>query len=183
MENQQQPIITIDIVFDRNQAREALRALLHAILFHRLFGIVKPQRFDVLDVTFPGVKDAQIELLVDENVEAFWTGIEKDPSKQAQITVTFSEKRQRRTWFSSGEEEVPWEKWVINAKVRQPRADEAAAFRDELSSTLSSALMTILTHSSSEQGRAAVPPITNASGISPFPLKISVKVGGVEVNV
>ena len=71
MDAQQQPTITIDIVsilyfrkivtndgrihcqvFDRNQARDALRALLHAILFHRLFGIVKPQKFDVLDVTF-----------------------------------------------------------------------------------------------------------------------------------
>lgn len=29
-----------------------MRALLHAILFHRLFGTIKPQVIDVLDVTF-----------------------------------------------------------------------------------------------------------------------------------
>ena len=39
----------------------------------------------------------------------------------------------------------------------------------------------MLTHASSERGRSAVPLITNAQSISPFPIKVSVKVGGVEV--
>ena len=39
----------------------------------------------------------------------------------------------------------------------------------------------MLTHASSERGRSAVPLITNAQSISPFPIKITVKVGGVEV--
>lgn len=37
---------------DRSVARDVLSALLHAILFHRLFGVVHPRSFDVLDVTF-----------------------------------------------------------------------------------------------------------------------------------
>jgi hypothetical protein len=40
----------------------------------------------------------------------------------------------------------------------------------------------MLTHTSSERGRTAVPLITNATGISPFPIKIAVKVGGVEIG-
>lgn len=51
-----------------------------------------------------------------------------------------------------------------------------------LASTLSKALYTMLTHTSSERGRTAVPLITNASGISPFPLKMAVKVGGVDIG-
>jgi len=39
----------------------------------------------------------------------------------------------------------------------------------------------MLTHTSSEKGRSAVPPITN-SEVSPFPLKITVRVGGVELG-
>lgn len=31
--------------------RDVLTAVLHAILFHRLFGVVKPKTFEVLDVT------------------------------------------------------------------------------------------------------------------------------------
>jgi hypothetical protein len=38
-------------VLDRQNTCEILRALLHAILFHRLFGTIKPQSFEVLDVT------------------------------------------------------------------------------------------------------------------------------------
>ena len=39
----------------------------------------------------------------------------------------------------------------------------------------------MLAHASSERGRAAVPLITDASSISPFPIKIAARVGGVEI--
>ncbi len=54
-------------------------------------------------------------------------------------------------------------------------------FNATLASKLSDSLHTMLTHTSSERGRTAVPLITNATGISPFPIKIEVKVGGVTV--
>jgi len=44
-------ISSITQVLDRRNAKEVLHAILHAILFHRLFGTVKPQTFEVLDVT------------------------------------------------------------------------------------------------------------------------------------
>ncbi|KAL5519650.1 hypothetical protein ACEPAH_1333 [Sanghuangporus vaninii] len=197
------PIITIDLVLDRLTTKDVLRALLHAILFHRLFGTIKPQTMEVLDVTVPGVKDAQVEMLIDEKVDAFWKGVENGTNKRGQITITFAEKRQKKLWFTMGEvgftlclvsyfnigksspffhfqEEVPWEKWIINAEVRHPKTDRER--NATISTTLSDALMTILTYTSSERGRSAVPPITSTSGISPFPFKIGVKVAGVEVD-
>lgn len=36
---------------ERRTAKEVLHAILHSILFHRLFGTIKPQTFEVLDVT------------------------------------------------------------------------------------------------------------------------------------
>ena len=39
----------------------------------------------------------------------------------------------------------------------------------------------MLVHTSSPAGRTAVPPITNAAGISPFPVRVAVSVGVVEV--
>ena len=58
---------------------------------------------------------------------------------------------------------------------------ERQQFDRNIAATLSKSLRTMLTHTSSEQGRAAVPPITN-SDVSPFPLKIAVRVGGVELS-
>jgi len=181
------PIITIDIVLDhdRHTTKEVLGAILHSILFHRLFGTVKPQIFEVLDVTMPGVADPEMEQLVREKVDAFWKGIESGASKRGRILVTFSEKRPKKSWFQvyMGEEEVPWEQWVINAEVRQPKSErDRQNFNTALASTLSKSLHTMLTHTSSERGRTAVPLITNAAGISPFPIKITVTVGGVEVG-
>ncbi|PIL31150.1 hypothetical protein GSI_05847 [Ganoderma sinense ZZ0214-1] len=128
--NDGHPTITIDLVLDRLQTKEVLRAILHSILFHRLFGTVRSRTFEVLDVTM---------------------------------------------------EEVPWEQWIINAEIRQPSERERQKFNSDLASTLTKSLQTMLMHASSERGRSAVPLITNAQSISPFPIKITVKVGGVEV--
>ncbi|KAI1786830.1 autophagy-related protein [Ganoderma leucocontextum] len=179
--NDGHPTITIDLVLDRLQTKEVLRAVLHSILFHRLFGTIRSRTFEVLDVTMPGVDDQEITQLVEEKVDAFWKGVEGDANKRGQILVTFSEKRQRRNWFLIGEEEVPWEQWIINAEIRQPSERERQKFNSDLASTLTKSLQTMLTHASSERGRSAVPLITNAQSISPFPIKITVKVGGVEL--
>lgn len=56
------------------------------------------------------------------------------------------------------------------------------AFDANLTATLTSSLRTMLKHTSSERGRMAVPLITEAQSISPFPIKMVVKVGGVDVG-
>ncbi|KZV64010.1 hypothetical protein PENSPDRAFT_656865 [Peniophora sp. CONT] len=176
--------ISIDIILDRHNTRDVLRALLHAILFHRLFGTVKPKTFDVLDVTLPGVADAGIEQLVEDKVDLFWRGMESGAAnKKGKITVTLSEKQTKKNWIGySYEEDVPWESWVINAEIRQPKTEsERFKFEQELSATLTKSVTTMLMHTASERGRAAVPPIMS-SELSPFPLTIAVYVSGVEVT-
>ena len=76
----------------------------------------------------PGVSDRETEYLVNEKVDAFWRGIEGGANKRgtvsvhliqfrtnnddgSQITVTLSEKKLKKNWFSIGEEDVPWEQW------------------------------------------------------------------------
>ena len=89
---------------------------------------------------------------------------------------------------------------IVNAEMRQPKSDrgefcpankdffdalfltDRQEFNANLASTLVKALNVMLTHTSSERGRTAVPLITNATGISPFPIKITVKVGGIELG-
>ncbi|KIJ64177.1 hypothetical protein HYDPIDRAFT_90906 [Hydnomerulius pinastri MD-312] len=179
------PTVTIDVILDRHSAKEVLHAILHSILFHRLFGTVKPQTFEVLDVTMPGVADPEMEQLVNEKVDIFWKGIESGTNKRGQIFVTFSEKKPKKSWFQVyvGEEEVPWEQWIVNAELRQPKSDrDRQEFNSTLSTTLSKALHAMLIHTSSEKGRTAVPLITNATGISPFPIRIAVKIDGVEIG-
>ncbi|KAG2021384.1 hypothetical protein CC2G_006630 [Coprinopsis cinerea AmutBmut pab1-1] len=167
------PTITIDLILDRSTAKDVLHGVLHSILFHRLFGTVKPTTFEVLDVTMPGVSDPEMEQLVNTKVDAFWRGIEIG-RRRGQIVVTFSQRIEKKSWFTVGEELVPWEKWVINAEMRQRNDSDYHTFQVTLANTLTKTLQTMLTHTSSERGRAAVPLITNATGISPFPIDITV---------
>jgi autophagy-related protein 101 len=108
-------------------------------------------------------------------------------------------------WFVHPSYEFPLLKRsyrIINAELRQPKSDrgneentivhgisrspiemsDRQAFNSTLAATLTKSIHTMLTHTSSERGRAAVPLITDASGISPFPIKITVKVGGMEIG-
>lgn len=184
--SKQPPVITIDVVIERVAAKEVLSALLHAVLFHRLLGLVKPTTYEILDVTLPAVQDAGIKQLVDDKVNAFWRAVESGRQKRGQLMLTMAEKRQKK-WtvaqiFSPVEEDVTWEEWVINAELRQPLTDrDRQALNSALSTSLADALDKILTHTSSERGRAIVPPITNGD-LSPFPVNIKVRVGGVEVS-
>lgn len=198
-------------VLDRHTAQDVLRAVLHSILFHRLFGTVNPRLFEVLDVTLPGVSNLEMEQMVDEKVNIFWRAVETIPSasagagrsreKKGQIEVTFSEKKPKKSWFNvyMGEEDVPWEQWcvdffliasvrltplirIITATISQPKPQDREAFNSAITHALTKSLFTMLTHTSSERGRTAVPLITNKDGISPFPINVKVKVGGVEVG-
>ncbi|KAF7295875.1 hypothetical protein HMN09_01131100 [Mycena chlorophos] len=194
-----QPTITIDLVrphtspspnshphkiLTKENAQPVLQATLHSILFHRLFGPLKPQTFDVLDaqVTMPGVKDAKMEAMVDSKVAAFLRAVDGGgggSQKRGQISVTLSEKQQKKAWFQVYDEEVPWERWIINAEMRQSKSDlEREQLESTLAATLTKAVMTMLVHATSAETRAIVPQITEATTISPFPLSIAVSVGG-----
>ncbi|TFK19497.1 DUF1649-domain-containing protein [Coprinopsis marcescibilis] len=165
--------ITIDLTLDRSTTKDVLHGVLHSILFHRLFGTIKPTTFEVLDVTLPGVVDPEMERLVKDKVDGFWRGVDNG-RRRGQIVVTFSQKVEKKSWFTVGEELVPWEQWVINVDIRQRNDNDFHTFQASLANTLTKALQTMITHTSSERGRSAVPLITNATGISPFPIDIAV---------
>jgi len=177
--------IPIDVVLERLQNKEIIRGLLHTILFHRLFGSIKPQMIDVQGVSFPCVSDPDIESLVNEKVDAFMRALDGIPGgngviKKGQIVVVLSEKRQKRQWFSTAEEQVPWEQWVLTLQILPSYSIyPTRPMQENLppSSSLNDVLLRILTHVSSITGRDAVPPIVIGGVISPFPLKIEIRVG------
>lgn len=92
---------------DRETGKDVLRALLHGIFFHRLFGVVKPTNIDCLGVMVPAVRDTGIEQLVDGNVGKFMRALQgvRQPNKEGRIEVSFVEiKKKPAGWFSNGGE-------------------------------------------------------------------------------
>ncbi|KAG8869237.1 hypothetical protein FRC20_001912 [Serendipita sp. 405] len=242
--------LTFDLVVDRQTARDALRALLHSIFFHRLFGVVKPTTIDCLDVTVPAVKDAETEALVDETVDRFLRALNAATNTSATTTPTNPPTHAASTaanvatttistathamatvgattgaamaalarggvpaFIGGGgggnnavaattpttagagngngngngngkkdgeiEEEIPWETWTIKVTLDQPQStQDREILQDALATSLSKAVMAMVDYTVSERGRGAIPVISTATGISPFPIHTVLRVKG-----
>ncbi|KAF8306141.1 hypothetical protein DL93DRAFT_241328 [Clavulina sp. PMI_390] len=189
--------VDLKLNVDRPSMKDALRGLLHAILFHRLLGNVIPLTVEVGDVSVPGVADPEVQRLVTDRVDLFAREVEgagaRSPQmgrRRGQVVVTFSDvKPKKSSWWSSGAEEVPWETWTIDVEIdanplhdRDSRTAVTTAPNPSLSAQLNQHLLTILTHTNSERGRQCVPMIRKAGVLSPFPYQITIRVGGIEVG-
>ncbi|QRV95253.1 autophagy-related protein [Ceratobasidium sp. AG-Ba] len=176
--------IVFEFKVDRESTKELLRGIIHAILFHRAFGLVKPTTRDALDVTLPAIDDEVLSREVERKIDQFQRLLDDSPGigsagrKRGQMTVVFSEMRPKKAWFSSGEEEVPWEEWTIVTEAHSKQGISRAT----TSQALAQALYRIIVHTSSAHGREIVPPIRAATtGLSPFPYSIRGKVGSTEI--
>ncbi|CAE6454238.1 unnamed protein product [Rhizoctonia solani] len=195
--------IVFEFKVDRELTKELLRGLIHAILFHRAFGFVKPTSRDSLDVTLaspntttvvnstncvryfqPAIDDIELSKQVDRKVDDFKKLLDDSPGlgtagrKRGQMMVVFSEVRTKAGWFSSAQEEVPWEEWTIIVEAHSKQT----VSRTATSQALAQALHKIIVHTSSTHGREIVPAIrTVTNTLSPFPYSIKGKVGSSEV--
>ncbi|KZT51596.1 hypothetical protein CALCODRAFT_460254 [Calocera cornea HHB12733] len=165
--------VNLDLVVERPAGKDALRALLHLILFHRLFGCIKPRTTEIFDLTLPAVDEPEIDNLVNIKIDSFWRTLESSANSRAEMVIIFSEKRTKKSWFSSNEEEIPWEKWVIDAQLAT-RTEPSQRNSPSNSTTrlyLQRCMQRVLEHV--DEKRDAVPPIQTQT-LSPFPMSITV---------
>lgn len=134
------PVFRHEFVMSKNFPREIVRTVLHAILFHRVFGSVQPKEVEVLGVTFPQVVESKIERLVNERTDQVVAALEHE-TPTVLLSIRFLETRLRKpattdddkSWFKSstvtsssnnknqaggedgsgGGDSLAWEKWEI----------------------------------------------------------------------
>ncbi|EEB07353.1 meiotically upregulated Mug66 [Schizosaccharomyces japonicus yFS275] len=108
--------LTLDVNLSSAVAIEATKALLHAILFHRLLGSIRPQTIDCLNVTVPILDDEELDQQLLAKATDFVDSLKRDTSKGNQVILLFYERPPKKTWFSRHTTE-PWEQWVISVNV------------------------------------------------------------------
>ncbi|KAK9451707.1 autophagy-related protein [Limtongia smithiae] len=186
-------LVTVDIVLDRSLIRDVLKAVIHTILFHRLFNLVRPVSppQEVLDVTFPSVQDSALDALIAEKLSRLTALLDATaaqfsipaPSfaslglgshtnvKHAQIVVSFYEKVTRKAWFSKSEEEICWEKWTINVSCITECDDvERARLTRAAEKQLQTILLQVIEFVNDNKGH--IPAIRTAEE-NPFPYQIT----------
>ncbi|KAK9480358.1 autophagy-related protein [Lipomyces japonicus] len=178
--------ITIDIVLDKLLVREVLKAVLSSIFFYRVFGQVKPlvPTREVLDITYASIEDAVLEAQINDKLTLLNATLEASSQNasnllptnnlsakvQGQVCIAFYEKKTKKAWFSKSEEEVCWEKWVINVTSINPRTDSD---RNKMAKSTESQLQNIMFKIIDivNENKDHIPPITTTE-TNPFPYQI-----------
>ncbi|CAG8442286.1 2037_t:CDS:2 [Ambispora gerdemannii] len=122
-------VFPIDLTVDKSMVKDVLRALLHTVLFYRVFLNIKPREVDLLELTYvsiddfllntfsilekAAIDDPEIEKEVEEKVMQFVHMMESHGNQKGQIAIMFHEKRTKKAWFSKSEEEICWEQWAL----------------------------------------------------------------------
>jgi len=112
----------LDVVeVDNTQARDALRAVLHTILFTRALGHVEPGQ--VTPTNFPNLSyatcgDSGIDKSVEDAIDTFLASLQLvgPDLVRGELVLSFYDTRKRAGFLGIGaakEDKVHWERWVI----------------------------------------------------------------------
>ncbi|KAJ3046978.1 hypothetical protein HK097_000349, partial [Rhizophlyctis rosea] len=104
----------LELVVDRYYLKDVLRAVLHSIIFHRSFEVIRPREVDIeqLGVTYVCSEDAEVENTIEDKVAALVRTVDAPgASNKVQLAVMFFERRPKKakSWFAKSEPEVCWE--------------------------------------------------------------------------
>jgi len=109
--------------------------VIHAILFHRVFGSVQPKEVEVLGMTFPQVVESEIESLVNERTERVAIALERKSCSVMIPRLSNQPNKEDKSWFKSStgsssssshkqkgvededEAGLVWKKWEIGFKM------------------------------------------------------------------
>ncbi|EER27231.1 hypothetical protein D8B26_005782 [Coccidioides posadasii str. Silveira] len=182
MDPRKPPEHVIDVFADPASVKDVLKGILHTIFFHRYFPCVRPDTFDVLDLTLPAVDDVEVETLIDSRINTLirqhLSPASNSPNGgvRGRIGVQFFEKKRRKggLWFGAlagkNEEAVCWEIWTVDVTIATPRTEsDRAKVRKAMEKTLQKAAFKIL--AIANQSKDHIPPITT-SDANPFPFQI-----------
>ncbi|PNH02238.1 hypothetical protein TSOC_011809, partial [Tetrabaena socialis] len=105
-----------------HQICEALRCVLHTIIFNRALGYVVPKDVDseLFDITYVQCGDPGVEARVEARIADFCAAVDKRPAELHQLQLSFYETRRRQAWFGTQDERLYWEAWVVSVLVLQP---------------------------------------------------------------
>ncbi|KYQ92729.1 DUF1649 family protein [Tieghemostelium lacteum] len=150
-----------------SQLKEVVQCLLHSILFQRALGAIKPKDvvLDCTEYSFSKVDDISISKAVEEKSEELLTTIMKKQLKNAQIAISFYEKRDKTSFLNltSTSENVCWEQWIITFNLVSQMDPKT------LLSQIQDTVFNIIEKVNQDKN---IPPIKSATESTPFPFEI-----------
>ncbi|KAJ1994715.1 hypothetical protein H4R33_000138 [Dimargaris cristalligena] len=158
------PTFILELSLEPRIIQDTVKAILHAIVFHRIFDNVRPREFTTLDIPCVAVDNPEVHEHIQEKAEAFSSMFQGDPSRSKG-----EEKRPKKAWFGK-QEEPSWEKWVIAITTRTANSErEFYQMKPSLEAQLLEAMYTVVRIAN--EYKEHIPPIT-ANTPAPFPFQV-----------
>ncbi|KAI8057081.1 autophagy-related protein [Syncephalis plumigaleata] len=155
-------LFPIELTTDRSLLKDVLRALLHTILFHRVFITIRPMEVEALDTFYPAIDDPDIERAIEDKLRAFARHLDATGLDSAQMVVGFFEKRTKNSCMLG--------EWPITVTCVRPRDERDQAYLRQAASAQLRKLLAGIVHTV-ETHREHVPAITTNEG-NPFPYQV-----------
>mmetsp|Transcript_6732 Transcript_6732/g.17204 ORF Transcript_6732/g.17204 Transcript_6732/m.17204 type:complete len:206 (-) Transcript_6732:376-993(-) len=147
MSNHVQRLLSV-LEVEEAAASDALRAILHTILFNRALGAVEPRELAL--PAFPALRvaaclDNALELTVEDAIAKFYKSLHLvgPDLERGELVLSFYETRKKAGFLGFGaqkEEKLYWERWIIPVIVSRGIAQTSA----ETESALRTGLLKIL---------------------------------------
>ncbi|KAI0166147.1 DUF1649-domain-containing protein [Xylariaceae sp. FL1272] len=128
MEQQSPQEFILEAFADPGSVRDVIRAILHTIFFHRFFPSLTPESREVLDITLPFVRDAELDTMIEKRAAELARELDAERTHshtlssaplhhhlshqrgpgfpqpgsnggRGNISVQFFEKKRRKTWY------------------------------------------------------------------------------------
>ncbi|KAF2200854.1 DUF1649-domain-containing protein [Delitschia confertaspora ATCC 74209] len=175
MEQRRTPEYTLEVFADPACMKDVVKAILHTIFFHRYFSSISPLTRDLLDLTLPAIDDVDLETLIDQRTNQLIRAIESTHQQRGrgQLAVQFMEKKRKKGYFfGKQEDEVCWERWILDVTCATPRTEtDVIKVRRAMEKSLQKAALKIVTIVNRDKDH--IPPITTTNE-NPFPYHIIV---------
>ena len=170
---------------ESHQVTEALRCILHTIIFNRSLGSVSPREVDseLFDLTWVHCGDTTVDTRVETKVAAVQSWVDKNPGRRVQVCLSFFERRQQQGWFLRQEQRLYWEQWTINlalapsdSSLEEDHPLEFEALRARRKQVLQLQLETALTHiiCAVNEKRDHIPPVVSGATLT-FPFDVTLE--------
>lgn len=170
---------------------DALRAVLHSVLFQRCLGMLRPREATsglFPSLAYASVDDPEVEAAVEARVRDVLAWAEANPGRsRLLLTLSFFERRERHGWLSTSEERMTWELWRLPLTLLRPDAgasgwggggfgsaasDERAARHAALEAALCGVVRSVVNTASGASDH--LPPVASAGIVSyPFDIVLS----------
>lgn len=155
---------------DTKYAGDAAKAIISTVLFHRLFGSLKPSTGDAVGVTYPTPSSSLMYSLLNDKQREIESRTRDDNDKALHLSVHFYEKRvKKNAWFQKTHN-VCWEAWDIELTPRNSHSDTENK-RLSTAKDLQRVLLEIVCFV--DANKEHIPAITTTDLI-PFPYEINI---------